>query len=524
MAETAAVPTNFKKVFLLEKYDPFQGIATGTATAEAPDRDKEELVYDESKPFFQAWSDSVHKDSGGKSVGNVRRQHDDKIVAGKLNAIEFNDDAKMIRVEAKIVEPVTKDMLEQGCLTGFSIGGRYVKKYPANKDGIVRYVADPCEISVVDRPALPGAVFQSVKSDGSFELRKFAKYEKSSGESFGDISSAIQGALNRKYSAGNNRWIWIRDIFKETVVYSINDIGGAPFDGDELFECTYEVTNGDECTLGEPTEVRTTYVPADKAATAETVEALTETLALLKSGDIERSNVEISALLADLEKTMADKTNDELKLDKAARHSVHQKIAACKAAHTKHLEMCKAHHDSMHAHMDGISKVLGGGPESTHEGGTADEVTEGRGSGAPQVPGGSDVADKGVKYVSVGKDDKGDELFKRVEEDRPLKLSDIQELGKAIVKQVLDVQKAGVEAIGDRSKVTPFVKAATKEDDGAPADQGNSGREEMTKADWEAYGQGNREAIAKAQRCTANKWQPTPSRIANREADRVGAN
>lgn len=145
-----AIPREQELFFLLEKYDPFQGIATGIATSEQLDRDNEILDYAKSKPYFEAWSASVHKDSGGKSFGNVRLQHDDKKVAGRLNQIEFNDDAKMIRVEAKIVDPIAKELLQEGCLTGFSIGGRYVDK-STDKDGTVRYVADPCEISVVDR-------------------------------------------------------------------------------------------------------------------------------------------------------------------------------------------------------------------------------------------------------------------------------------------------------------------------------------------------------------------------------------
>jgi hypothetical protein len=92
-----------------------------------------------------------------------------------LNSIEFDDAAKIIRVEALIVDTNARDMLEPGVICGFSIGGRYIDKVK-QADGIIRYTADLCEISVVDRPALPNAFFQSVKADGSVELRKFARY------------------------------------------------------------------------------------------------------------------------------------------------------------------------------------------------------------------------------------------------------------------------------------------------------------------------------------------------------------
>lgn len=529
MPPTETVPTNFKKFFLLEKYDAFQGIASGIATAEAVDRDKEILDYAKSKPYFEAWSDSVHKDSGGKSYGNLRFQHDDKKVAGKLNSIEFNDEAKLIRVEAKVVDPIAKDMLEQGCLTGFSIGGRYVDKSSPDKDGVVRYVADPCEISVVDRPALPGAVFQSVKADGSFELRKFAKYEKAEGESFSDIEACIQAALNSKYAAGNNRWIWIRDTFKDSVVYCINDAGGSLNGGNKLYECSYEI-KGDDCTLGDPSEVKETYVPADKAATPDVSKAIADAISAMKSGDIETLN-EINRVLKSLDEevrkmTMADQ-KETLVLDKAARHSIAQKVQAAKAHVDSHLEHCAKACKAMHGHLDGISKVMGGGAESTTEGGEAEHVTEGKpGGSAPQAPGASETADKAT-YISIGKDANGVELFKRVEADRPLTLKDLNEFGKNIARAVLDVQKSAVDAIGDRTKVKSFVKAVAKEDDGTPTggdDAAKGGREQMTPEDWKAYSAGDRNAIAKAQRCTAQKWQPVPSRIMNRDAARVGSN
>lgn len=169
----AAAPGHSTTFFRLEKYDPFEGIAYGVAAAEEPDRDKEILDYAGSKPYFQAWSDSVQKDSGGKSFGNVRFQHDDKRPVGHLvQPLEFDDARKQIRIAAKINEPQARNMLAEGDLTGFSIGGAYVQKTPLG-NGFTRYVANPSEISVVDRPCAPSASFSVVKSDGSCEQRLF---------------------------------------------------------------------------------------------------------------------------------------------------------------------------------------------------------------------------------------------------------------------------------------------------------------------------------------------------------------
>ena len=168
---------DFNKFFILEKFDSFQGIATGIATAEIKDRDNEVLDYAKSKPHFMAWSESVQKDSEGKSLGNVRLQHKEDHIAGKLTDIQYDDDNKLVRVSAKIVDPLTKELLQEGCLTGFSIGGRYVDK-KVMPDGSTRYVADPCEISVVDRPCLAEAAFQSVKADGGTSVTQFFKSDK----------------------------------------------------------------------------------------------------------------------------------------------------------------------------------------------------------------------------------------------------------------------------------------------------------------------------------------------------------
>jgi hypothetical protein len=159
--------------FRLEKYDPFQGIATGVAVAEEVDRDHEILDYAASKPYFQAWSNSVNKDSRGLSWGNVRLQHNpDRPVGRLLEPLQFDDANKVIRCTVEIAEPQAKDFLARGILTGFSIGGSYVSKTPL-AGGITRYIANPSEFSVVDRPCGPSAVFSVVKADGSFEERRF---------------------------------------------------------------------------------------------------------------------------------------------------------------------------------------------------------------------------------------------------------------------------------------------------------------------------------------------------------------
>lgn len=156
----------------LLKFDPIQGIAIGIASSETPDADGEQMDYFASKPYIQRWSQSQYAASNGKSFGNIRLQHDPKKVAGILQGITFDDANRQVKVKALIVDENAKNLLASGALTGFSIGGSYVKRTPLS-NGLVSYVADPAEISVVDRPCNPQARFELVQSDGRTQLRKF---------------------------------------------------------------------------------------------------------------------------------------------------------------------------------------------------------------------------------------------------------------------------------------------------------------------------------------------------------------
>jgi len=198
---SVVITPEFRKFFQLEKYDEFQGIAIGVAAAEELDHDNEILDYEGSKPYFQAWSASQMKASGGKSKGNVRLQHDDKRPVGILTAIDYDDTNKMVRVASQIVDPVAKQMLAAGVLTGFSIGGDYIKRTPM-PNGAVRYIAGPSEVSVCDRPCAPSALFSVVKGNGQTEMRKFApRVEKDFSDSA--RAEAHQASARSHYASAN---------------------------------------------------------------------------------------------------------------------------------------------------------------------------------------------------------------------------------------------------------------------------------------------------------------------------------
>ncbi len=105
-----------------------------------------------------------------------------KVAAGKLTDIEFDDEGKRIVVAANIVDDGEWQKVMEGIYTGFSQGGRYVKRWKDKGTGLVRFTAEPSEISLVDLPCLPQATFEVIKADGSTEVRKFQSSVRESAE------------------------------------------------------------------------------------------------------------------------------------------------------------------------------------------------------------------------------------------------------------------------------------------------------------------------------------------------------
>lgn len=155
----------------IKKVDAARRLVTGVATAEIPDRVGEVCDYATTKPLYEQWSQSIAATTGGKSLGNLRAMHGN-VAAGKLVSLKFNDDLKQIEICAKVVDDAEWAKVEEGVYTGFSQGGTYVDRWK-DPSGIMRYTAEPHEISLVDLPCLPEARFELIKSDGSQEMRLF---------------------------------------------------------------------------------------------------------------------------------------------------------------------------------------------------------------------------------------------------------------------------------------------------------------------------------------------------------------
>ena len=270
---------NFNMVIPLTKVDEEKRLVYGRATQEVLDKDNEKLDYDSSKPNFEDWSGEFAKTTDGKSYGNIREQHDPKKACGKLaQPLTFDDEEKAIDVCAKIVSDDTWNKVKEGVLTGFSIGGSYSKRWKDN-DGVTRYTAVPCEISIVDNPCCPTATIEFVKADGTVEHIKpkekdmeinktilddfkkaIADKDLAKAFSFEEIRNRLQGAINTSiHTPFNCGYFWIVNTYPDHVIIK-GDMDG---DGDEdLFSIPYAMSADGEVEIGSDIQqVKVDYIP-----------------------------------------------------------------------------------------------------------------------------------------------------------------------------------------------------------------------------------------------------------------------
>jgi hypothetical protein len=173
MTSMSVKNTDLKIFVPITKVDAAKRLVYGMVTAEMPDLDGEICDYESSKPLYEKWSGAIAKATDGKSLGNLRGMHS-KVAAGKLTDIAFDDTGKSIEICCKVVDDNEWLKVDEGVYTGFSHGGKAVKRWKDDADPTkVRYTIDPYEVSLVDLPCLAEATFQVVKADGAVEVRKF---------------------------------------------------------------------------------------------------------------------------------------------------------------------------------------------------------------------------------------------------------------------------------------------------------------------------------------------------------------
>jgi hypothetical protein len=241
----------------LAKVDLDRRLVTGIATAERPDRSGEIFDYASSKPYFEKWSAEAAAASGGKSLGAVRAMHG-SVAAGKLTDIAFDDDAKRVTVCAKIVDDDEWRKVQEGVYTGFSQGGRYVKRWADPDTGLTRYTAEPHEISLVDLPCVPDATFDVVKG-GVVERRGFASRAEA-------IDTSVEGDPD-----ANDNWDADKSEFSAGEREKDAERGMAMPDGSYPIRSAKDVQNAvrDYYRSGEKSNVRAHIIARAKAIGAE---------------------------------------------------------------------------------------------------------------------------------------------------------------------------------------------------------------------------------------------------------------
>lgn len=204
-----AKPEQFSVFVPLLKVDEEQRLVYGVMAEEVLDNSGEIFDYSSSKPHFEKWSDDTFNASGGMSKGNLRVMHG-SVAAGKLTDISFDDETKRIECCAKVVDDNEWDKVLEGVYTGFSIGGRYEKRWVDKADDgakATRYTAKPVEVSLVDKPCIPTATFQMIKKDGLVEDRLFKTVlgESETGDEAEDlIKSEGVDEMNTEYTPTND--------------------------------------------------------------------------------------------------------------------------------------------------------------------------------------------------------------------------------------------------------------------------------------------------------------------------------
>jgi hypothetical protein len=139
----------------ITKIDPELRVVEGYASTEALDAQGEIVTRDAIKMALPDYM----------KFGNVREMHQPK-AAGKTKSATIDD--KGMYISVKVVADDAWKLVKEGVYSGFSIGGRMKSKVKNKITGL-----DLVEISLVDRPANPEAVFTMFKVDDSGAISDF---------------------------------------------------------------------------------------------------------------------------------------------------------------------------------------------------------------------------------------------------------------------------------------------------------------------------------------------------------------
>lgn len=177
----------FAQIQKYEKIDDDVIIVSGIASSESMDNQNEVV---KSSAIRDALPDYMA--IGG--TGALREMHQSK-AAGSVFKAEVMEDGNTL-IEARVVDKDACKKIEQGVYKGFSIGGKVIKK-----EGNTITKVKLTEISLVDRPCNPDALFSMYKCDDSEDIEKVAERKDVNADEgekkYGDVKFADE--KNNKY-------------------------------------------------------------------------------------------------------------------------------------------------------------------------------------------------------------------------------------------------------------------------------------------------------------------------------------
>lgn len=175
LLETAEGFTRSELFVPLMKFDERSGEFTAWSTVQEIDGHNDRCDVEKSWPALVKWAGEQEELSKGKSIGNLRRQHRRDTSVGKITLMEKRDmdGVAAVYIEGRVTDDSAKSDAATGVLTGISIRGLSVKvDDPENPGGKLYAWAEVEEKSLVDRPAVPHALIEVLKSDGGVEMVK----------------------------------------------------------------------------------------------------------------------------------------------------------------------------------------------------------------------------------------------------------------------------------------------------------------------------------------------------------------
>src|SRR3990167_3618806 len=148
---------DFRRFIEFTKKDEEKKTVSGYASSEALDSQGEIVEKDAIERALPGYLGEFDQEKNRYKLGGLREMHQMSAV-GKTMKAKVDD--KGLWIEGKVVDKDAWEKVKEGVYAGFSIGGKIIKQV-GNRIKDLKL----SEISLVDRPANPDAVFAMVKID-----------------------------------------------------------------------------------------------------------------------------------------------------------------------------------------------------------------------------------------------------------------------------------------------------------------------------------------------------------------------